>query len=208
MTAVSLVREAGKRILHRSYRYQVGYIHSREWFPDVLNARSLLGEGVEIGTQRGYYSEVLLSKGRGAKLYSIDPWHEFCSDNYVDVANALQRVHDEHYESTVRKLERFGTRSTILRKTSAEAARQFDNGQLDFAYVDGQHHYEAVKEDLALWHAKIRPGGVLAGHDYLDGVIPEGQFGVKSAVDEFARARGLKLTVSREAAWKSWFLFL
>ena len=64
----------------------------------------------------------------------------------------------------------------------------------------------AVTADLQAWYPKLRPGGVLAGHDYLDGMLPEGNFGVKSAVDAFQRQQRLKVRSTREAAWPSWYL--
>merc|ERR1711988_1795637 len=36
----------------------------------------------------------------------------------------------------------------------------------DFIYLDGDHSYKGVKQELPLFWDKVRPGGVLAGHDY------------------------------------------
>ena len=48
-----------------------------------------------------------------------------------------------------------------------------------------------MTEDLEAWASKVRPGGILAGHDYVDGDLPQGEFYVKSAVDDFFGARGI-----------------
>ncbi len=204
----SLVKGVGRYLLRCSYRYQVTYIRNRGDLPHILNARKLLSEGAEIGVQSGYFSEVILNAWRGTKLYSIDPWQEYPPTHYVDVANVLQSEQDRRYQQTVERLKRFGSRSSILRKISRAAVDEFKDGQLDFVYLDAQHHYEAVTEDLTLWRPKIRQGGLLAGHDYVDGDLPQGVFGVKSAVDEFVRANCLRLVVSREAHWTSWFVFV
>ena len=58
-------------------------------------------------------------------------------------------------------------------------------------YLDARHDYDSVKQDLEHWFDKIRAGGIFAGHDYLDEVRGSGEYGVKSAVDEFFAARGL-----------------
>jgi len=207
-TPESTVKGIGRYILQKSYKYQIAYVRAREHFPHILNARGLLGEGAEIGTQHGYFSEVILSSWKGKKLYSIDPWKEFPSEGYVDVANTPQSEHDEIYRRTLNRLKKFGRRSSILRETSNQALEHFQDGQLDFVYIDAQHHYEAVKEDVRSWYPKVRKGGILAGHDYLDGHIEQGVFGVKSAVDEFARENGLRVIVSKEDDWKSWFMLL
>ena len=67
--------------------------------------------------------------------------------------------------------------------TSKEAAKKFESKSLDLVFIDANHTYEAVKEDIALWLPKVRLGGVICGHDYhRTGNIPHN--GVKRAVDE------------------------
>lgn len=72
-----------------------------------------------------------------------------------------------------------------LRMMSVQAVRLFDNDSIDFCFIDADHTYEAVSEDLRLWNPKMRPGGLLAGHDYVN---PD-HLGVKAAVDEFFRGQ-------------------
>lgn len=207
-SATGVISDLGRKVLWHSYRYQMTYFHSREHLGHVLNARKLLGEGAEIGVQNGYFSEAILNVWQGSRLYSVDPWREFPDTSYVDISNVSQNEQDQYYRKTAERLKRFGARSHILRQTSKEAVENFEDGQLDFVYLDAQHHYEAIKEDIALWYPKVRKGGLLAGHDYLDGHIPEGIFGVKSAVDEFVKAKRMKLTISQESSFKSWLIHL
>lgn len=200
-------RSLEKWALRRLYPYTIPYIKTRNELPHLLNARGLIGSGAEIGVQRGKFSEHVLTHWTGHRLYSIDPWREFNDEEYDDAANVSQAQHDAYFNETCRRLERFGDRSHILRMTSEEAAWQFEPHALDFVYIDAQHHYDAVKADIARWWPIIRPGGLLSGDDYLDGVNEYGQFGVKSAVDEWAERHGLTLHVSQEPKWRSWFLF-
>ncbi len=176
----------------------------------LLNAQGLTGRGAEIGVKEGKFSERLLHYWRGELLYSIDPWREFGED-YRDIANVAQARHDAYHAETQARLARFGARSSILRLTSEEAAREIPEGSLDFAYLDAQHHYEAVKHDIALWWPKVKAGGLLAGHDYYDirevaedGVISV--FEVKRAVDEFARETGAILFATTKDKRASWFV--
>ena len=64
-----------------------------------------------------------------------------------------------------------------------------------------------MNTDLNHWYPKVKAGGVLAGHDYMNGTFSFGQFGVKSAVDNFVRHRQLQLQITREKESPSWFLF-
>ena len=125
---------------------------------------------------------------------------------YLDIANVSQQRHDRNYEETLRRLHRFGDRHVIHRKTSQQAAAEFRKRSLDFVYLDARHYREALLEDLELWAPKIRHGGFLAGHDYLDGTLPSGRFEVKSTVDQWAAARRLTVGCSGENVWRSWFI--
>jgi len=49
---------------------------------------------------------------------------------------------------------------------SANSAEHFDEGSVDFCYIDAAHDYTSVCRDIAAWLPKMKPGGILAGHDY------------------------------------------
>ena len=178
----------------------------RHQLPTLLNFLHLTGEGVEVGVRDGAYSEIILHYGDLFKLYSVDPWREFSKDVYNDGSNVEQKKQDELYEYTKKRLEQFGARSEILRKTSGEAAPLFKDNSLDFVYIDANHSYEAVQEDIALWWPKLKEGGVFAGHDYVNGLFePQGLFGVKRAVDEFAKTNKQKVYKTPEK-WPTWYV--
>lgn len=182
---------------------------SRELFPRLLNSLGLTGVAVEVGVQRAKFSEHLLRHWKGTTLVSIDPWREFQTEEYVDVANVPQSRHDQFYMESIRRLRRFGARSVIWRLLSGEAASLVDDGSVDFCYLDADHSYEAVRQDLRFWYSKVAGGGVLAGHDYiLDGKYSFGRFGVHAAVQEFAKQRDLEVFVTAESdgRFPSWFI--
>jgi len=191
---------------------------SSRWLtaPDVLASRNevgfwlnwlgLAGEGVEVGVYKGEFSFHLLNTWECRRLTSIDPWKEFASSEYIDALNVSREDQERNCREAMTRLAAFGERSNVVRATSSEGACQIADRTLDFAYIDAQHHYEAVREDLLAWYPKVRSGGVLGGHDYLDGAIPSGVYGVKRAVDDFAAARGVEIIVTREPVWKSWFM--
>jgi hypothetical protein len=190
-----------------SYRATIAFVPTRVELPILLNERRLFGCGVEIGVQQGEYSETLLRYWRGMHLISVDPWRQDAPENYVDIANVLQPTHDQFFETTTRRLARFGERSTIWRMTSIEAAPLIPRYSLDFVYIDARHDYAAVMEDLDTWFDKVRPGGIVAGHDYIDGSFAAGEFGVKSAVDEFFGRRELPVySTLMDQPWLTWMV--
>ena len=203
-----LLRPLKRRWEERGFRRQPDQLQlSGRWqLPSVLNARDLVGTGVEIGVFEGFFSRFLLENWRGRKLISVDPWRHF-TEGYIDDRNLEQEKMDAVCAEARERLSVFGPRSDIWRMLGVEAAAKIPDGTLDFVYIDAQHHYEAVREDISHWYPKLKAGGMLAGHDYMDGSMPFGEFGVKSAVDEFARERKLPFYVTAEPESPSWFLF-
>lgn len=153
------------------------------------------GEAVEIGVQAGIFSETLLTHWPNLKvLHLVDPWRQ--QEQYVDVANVDSRQQERLFDDTNSRLARFKERVRMHRDYSYNAVNEFKDGSLDFVYVDAVHDYEGALNDFCDYWPKLAPGGVFAGHDYLDGVIPEGLFGVRSAIDRFAIAVNRQLFVT------------
>jgi hypothetical protein len=190
-----LARRGVRRRYNRRYRFtyrsSIERVPARDELPALLNARGLLGRGAEIGVKLGRYSDELLSNWRGTELVSIDPWLAADPDEYVDRSNVSQAEFEAYYQRACELLRRHGERSTVWRMTSLEAAGRVPDRSFDFVYIDARHDYDSVTEDLEAWCGKVRPGGILAGHDYVDGDLPQGAFYVKSAVDDFFGARNI-----------------
>ena len=76
--------------------------------------------------------------------------------------------------------------------------RAVDIPVADVVYIDADHSYQAVREDIALWYPRITPGGALCGHDYYQ---EKHWPGVKRAVDEFIAREQLSLTTYADSSW-------
>jgi cephalosporin hydroxylase len=94
----------------------------------------------------------------------------------------------------------------------------FENNSLDFVYIDANHAYNYVVQDIELWYPKVKKGGYLCGHDYIDmdwyndpnfsengkdkhiynSDFYHGVFGVNPAVDEFCKNNGYNPQVTNE----------
>ncbi len=181
-------------------------LNGRYQLPSLLNARGLRGIGVEVGVYEGWFSDYLLTHWRGNQLISVDPWQAWGAE-YTDDCNQRQQAMDQIYTSARQRLQRHGRRSDVWRLTGEAAAARFSDEALDFVYIDAQHHEAAVTADLHQWYPKVKAGGMLAGHDYMDGAFSFGQFGVKSAVDKFVRHHQLGVHITRETDSPSWFIF-
>jgi hypothetical protein len=158
----------------------------------------------EVGVHLGDFSQQILAEVHPRELHLIDPWKYEASETYAEslyggAQGGSQATMDERYAGVRARFRReiAARRVVVHRATSEEAVRAFPDGYLDWVYIDGNHQYEFARQDLALFAAKLRPGGFLTGDDYADGGWWQG--GVKRAVDEFVRAGGATL-VSTEGA--------
>lgn len=140
--------------------------------------------GAEIGTYKGEYAEKFCKAG--LKLYAIDPWGIF-KDYHWDQTQERQ---DFLYEHTKRLLAPYKD-CTIIRKTSMDAVKDFKDESLDFVYIDGNHSFKYVAEDICEWTKKVKKGGVISGHDYAD-FGTKWNVDVKDVVDAYVRARRIK----------------
>jgi hypothetical protein len=187
-------------------------------FPKLLNNFQYL-IGVELGVFRGNFSKIILDNW-GGTLYLIDVWRSLSNREYNDISN--QQSPNEVYSKTIENISRYENRAFMLRMSGNKAVNLFQDYSLDFIYIDANHTYESVKQDVHLWYPKIRLGGMISGHDYLpkhlfenesnknipiyDNDIYMGSFGVNLAVDEFVKEYNLELNLIDEFYGTWWII--
>jgi len=111
---------------------------------------------VEIGSYLGASALFLASgmKERVGHVYCVDTWkNEGMSEGERD-------TFDEFFKN-IRLLKDF---ITPLRGCSTEVAKTFDKG-IDLIFIDGDHEYAGVKDDIESWLPKVKNGGVVVFHD-------------------------------------------
>lgn len=135
---------------------------------DSINLAEMFAElgftkGVELGVDRGLYSKILTDANPNLKLFCVDPWipEAYEPNTYV---NEKPEYFNACYEETKKRLE--GTNCTLVRKTSADALNDFEDNSLDFVYIDANHDFPNFTFDLHYWLKKIKPGGIMSGHDF------------------------------------------
>jgi len=163
-------------------------------FSKVINSFSFK-IGVEIGVAFGGHSEYILQNTSVDNLYGVDPYLHI--ENYKDPMNLPQDQFDELYNFTVNRLSNYNNRYKHIRKKSCDAVIEFNNNELDFVYIDADHSYNGVFNDLCLWFCKVREGGIIGGHDYEHPNFP----GVKQAIDEFFRRFDWKVNYEGDGVW-------
>lgn len=141
------------------------------------------GTGVEVGVAGGKYSAHIMRLGKVVRLYGVDPYapHQGYRD-FTRETTFSQMKADAHA-----LLDRYPNYE-FIEDYSVEAAKRFDDGSLDFVYIDGDHSYEGVTADIYAWLPKVKPGGILAGDDYIRSNRDKRFYDVIRAVDEFAES--------------------
>ena len=116
--------------------------------------------GAEVGVADGRYSEILCQSIPGLVLFCVDPWNTY-KDNRRGGGKDQQFG---NYETAKKRLEKFD--ATLIRSFSVPAAQKFPDECLDFVFIDANHDFDYVMEDIITWSRKVRKGGIISGHDY------------------------------------------
>lgn len=172
--------------------------YSRGELPVLFKHLGLL-IGAEIGVDRGWYSEEICRTNPEVKLFCIDPW-KFYDEN--DDPKKNQHALNINHHCTIKRLKSYNHK--IIRKTSMEAVKDFEPESLDFVYLDGNHHFKYIEEDLREWYKIVKKGGIIGGHDYKGARRPLPDVG--RAVDAFVEKHGIEtLFVCRKFYGSNYF---
>lgn len=127
--------------------------------------------GAEIGVYKGALSNMLLSELPNLHLYMIDRWQSYSDEeiknNYCShMSLRKQETFDKAKELALKVSNKFKDRAFIVPSDSKTASKIFIEHTLDFVFIDADHSYEAVYEDISNWLWKIKKNGWICGHDY------------------------------------------
>lgn len=148
------ITRKGTRVMLAEFFRELGFTH-----------------GVEVGTKRGAYAKILCENNPDLRLTCVDPWKG--GGRYT------QGMQDAIHGQALMNLALYNIE--IIRKTSMDAVSSFDDASLDFVFVDGNHEFDYAAMDIICWSRKVKPGGIVAAHDYM----PLRAGGVVQAVDAY-----------------------
>ena len=140
--------------------------------------------GAEIGVAKGVFSEKFCQAG--LKVFSVDAWRPL--PDYQE-EGMKERLAAE-YEEAKKRLSPYDC--TIIRKTSMDALADIPDRSLDWIYIDAHHGFRHIADDLWEWSKKVKKGGWIMGHDYIELRRPYREAAyvlhVKHVVDAYTRA--------------------
>ena len=152
--------------------------------------------GAEIGVEQGVYSEVLLKANPNLYLHCVDAWQ--AHQGYKDHTN--QEKLDKFYHITCDRLKKFDTRYEIWKAFSLDVVKRFVPESLDFVYIDANHDFLHVTQDIFYWSKMVRKGGIVAGHDY----YRDNRYShvhVKQVLDGYTEAYNIKPLFIIDDSW-------
>jgi len=119
---------------------------------------------IEIGSYCGASTEIFATHFPNSTINSVDPWEMYVEDcsTYDLNQQALELKEAEQiFDKLILKYP-----NIIKNKTSSvEFSKTIKEETVDFIYIDGNHQYSSVIEDLRTWYPKIKKGGMMCGHD-------------------------------------------
>jgi len=129
---------------------------------------------VEIGSYAAVSSHLFAEKVK--HIYCVDQWKAYSEvkEQYITEGERLFNNFLKYYNNV-----------TKLKMSSVEASKTFENNFLDFVYIDANHSYESVIEDINSWIKKIKINGIIAGHDYHQGTV-------QKAIQDFFKNKPVK----------------
>lgn len=157
----------------------VGFI---EMICHILEKKPTVKNWVELGSFIGESSNMLL----GFKAIK----HIDC----VDISEILLQHLYKRHEFYIKK-----NRCAVHNKSSKEFLNDIPKNHMDVVYIDADHSYDSVKDDIEMSFQKLENGGFLCGHDYT--LMAPGLSGVFHAVNEFANKHSLPITKFIDTSW-------
>jgi len=139
---------------------------------------------VEIGAWKGksaaYAGVEILNSGKAVTFYVVDHFlgseeHRNPVSDHYDYATQSGELRGQ-YLANIKPIKSV---VKTLDMTSSEASNKFKKQSVDFIFIDGSHDFDSVCSDIETWLPKLKPGGMIGGHDYTT------HESVKTAVDTY-----------------------
>ena len=147
--------------MNKNWHYRPAWVQLALW-KDMV--------GLEVGVAKGTNARYMLSNLSIKKLYLIDPY--FKQSDEFDGAGERPYIkgteHPDAQEIAKKLLKSFEDKIEWLVGVTEQVIDKVPDNSLDFCYIDGCHEYESVKLDIELCYPKVKVGGVLGGHDFVE----------------------------------------
>ena len=157
--------------------------------------------GAELGVFEGEFSKILKSTNKFSKLYLVDIFEGPMYSGDKNGENGKNIDLDISYQRLLYTYKNDAS-VNIIKDTTSNFLTSLDDNSLSFVYIDADHSYEGVTQDLNLSRIKVCPDGIISGHDYNQNSFE----GVFRAVNEFIQKFNLHAIFTEEDKLASFFI--
>jgi predicted O-methyltransferase YrrM len=108
---------------------------------------------LELGTYKGKsFSYLLIEAINSGKDISVTGLDGFGWEDVRPAFDGFMKPFEKHYN--------------VFKGNAVDLAPYFTDQSLDFVFIDLSHTYEDTLREIRTYLPKIKPGGIIAGHDY------------------------------------------
>ncbi len=183
-------RDAAVKILGKFehfYQNIQGWFNYQQLYTDVVKTLPNNSHIVEVGAWKGcssaYLATEIYNSGKNIKLDVVDLWTGEEEDPTAFTTDSEFMAYNKNiYPLFMKNLSPIFDKINMsaIQMSSTKAAQLYEDNSLDFVFIDANHNYKEVKNDILSWLPKLKSGGTFAGHDYNPNSFP----GVIQAVNE------------------------
>lgn len=136
--------------IYEVYRRAVRHFTDGSLFAEV---------GVYYGNSVLWLAKEIMISGKHINVFAVDKW------DYKEGAGKSVDI----FREFVKNIRGFEHVIWPLRQDSVFAAQRIkDSFEIDFVYIDADHRFDSVLNDILAWRKVMTSDGWIAGHDYTD----------------------------------------
>ena len=160
------------------------YAHFYDFISSIYQTGTFIEIGSFLGESTCYLAQRIKFLGSNVQIFSVDHWKgsdEDLQQQYIQSIGGPDALFNTFLDNL--QLHQVQHYVIPLRMDSLQASKLFRDESITFAFIDGDHHYINVLNDIKWWLPKIKLTGTLGGHDYY-GLEHKESEGVRRAVQE------------------------
>ena len=156
------------------YQNIQGYNNNSIFYKQTISELQDGAHIVEVGCLKGRSSSFvaveIINSGKNIKFDCVDSW---LVDNTEPMKiDSVDTRRSTPYEQFIKNMKPVENYYTPVHMSSVEAAALYTDKSLDLVFLDADHTYQSVRNDILAWLPKVKLGGILAGDDYNQRMFP------------------------------------
>jgi Methyltransferase domain len=124
---------------------------------DLPPLAHLVEVGVSVGNSTRFLYDALAATGKAFRLDVVGLWT--WTPRFEEIVRGKDLLAEFSHTMAGRPVR-------TVQLPSAGAAMEYENGALDFVFIDADHNFSIVTEHLRAWLPKVKWGGIIAGHGW------------------------------------------